>query len=177
MVELERIEPEELLAEHRAEVAQVWTWVTRQHVDEILPRHAGRSGFRFIAARTPDRRLAGFGYGYYGAPGQWWHDIVAGALEERERGRWLAPGHFELVELHVRPELRGREIGGRLHDAVLTDVASPTAVLSTQVDNRGARRFYERRGWQLLVPELRFGPSRPPFVVMGLELEERRAVA
>ena len=159
-IRLERIPRDELLRRHRAEVAAVWTDATRERVGEILPRHAAREGFRFLAARADDGRLAGFAYGYVGAAGQWWHDIVAAAMSAADRERWLGPGHFEFAELHVDPAFRRRGIGGRLHDELLAGLSSRTAVLSTQVDNDPALALYRGRGWRVVVEELDFGTGR-----------------
>src|SRR5206468_4271715 len=97
-------------------------------------------------------------------------DIVAAAMREGEREYWLAPGHFELVELHVRQDFRRRGIAGRLHDALLAGLASRTAVLSTQRDNKPALALYRRRGWRVVVPRLRFSPGGELFCILGLEL-------
>ena len=164
---LERLSPREVLA-RRDEIARVWTWVTPERVDEILPRHVERRGFRFVAA-TSGGRLAGFTYGYLGEAGQWWHDLVASAMTREQRDRWLAPGHFEYTELHVGPEFRRIGLGGRLHDALLEGLDSRTAVLTTQVDNEPALALYRGRGWQIVVPQLDFGSGRL-FAVLGKEL-------
>ena len=155
--------------EHVAEIAEIWPEASRDRLNDILPRHAGRPGFRFRGAFDETGRLIGFVYGYLGAPGQWWHDRVAAALGEEGTARWLPAGHFEFTELHVRPEARRRGIGGALHDAVLEGLDSPTTVLSTQIDNEPAIRLYETRGWQVLVPSIDFGSGRP-FVIMGKDL-------
>jgi ribosomal protein S18 acetylase RimI-like enzyme len=115
-------------------------------------------------------RLVAFAYGYLGAPGQWWHDKVRLAMTAAQRARWLGPGHFEFVELAVRPEYRRRGIGSALHDAVLQGVAARTAVLSTQVDNGPALALYRGRGWRVIVERLEFEDGAPPYLVMGLEL-------
>jgi ribosomal protein S18 acetylase RimI-like enzyme len=91
-------------------------------------------------------------------------------MDEATRARWLRPGHFEFVELAVRPDLRRRGLGGGLHDALLGGLDAPTAVLSTEVDNEAAIALYGGRGWQVIVPALDFGPDFPPFLVMGREL-------
>ena len=171
MIRIEAIPRDELLARHRAEVAVVWTDATRERVGEILPRHAARDGFRFLAARSSAGALAGFAYGYIGAPGQWWHDIVAAAMSPAERDRWLAPGHFEFAELHVHPGFRRRGIGGRLHDELLEGLSSRTAVLSTQVDNEPALALYRGRGWRIVVDELDFGTGRL-YKVLARELAD-----
>jgi ribosomal protein S18 acetylase RimI-like enzyme len=153
----------------REAVRALWPAASRQRIDEILPRHAERDGFRFRAAFAGER-LVGFAYGYLGAEGQWWHDIVAEAMDETDLQVWLAPGHFEFVELHVRRDARRQGIGGRLHDALLEGLDSPTAVLSTQTDNEPALSLYRGRGWEIVVPELRFQPGGQPYAILGLEL-------
>jgi len=171
-VSIAPLPPAEVLGPALHEIAAVWTWADEVRVDEILPRHAARDGFRFIAARA-DRALAGFAYGYLGAPGQWWHDIVAAELDEERRGRWLPLGHFEFVELHVRPEFRRRGVGGRLHDELLSGLSAPTAVLSTQTDNEAATRLYQRRGWVTIAEPIRFSPAGRAFRIMGIALPRR----
>lgn len=152
----------------RREVSDIWPDASRARIDEILPRHVTRDGFRFLGAFA-ERRLLGFVYGYIGAAGQWWHDRVAAALGAEGTERWLGPGHFEFTELHVRDEFRRRGIGGSLHDALFERIEAPTAVLSTQTDNEPATALYLGRGWQVIVPYLDFGSGRP-FLIMGLDL-------
>src|SRR5262249_57690111 len=77
-VELRALSPHEVLA-HRNEVSEIWPDASRSRIDEILPRHVSREGFRFFGAFA-DERLVGFVCGYRGARGQWWHDRVAAAL-------------------------------------------------------------------------------------------------
>lgn len=166
-VELRELRPSEVLA-LRFEVSEIWPDASRARIDEILPRHVTRDGFRFFGAFV-EERLVGFVYGYRGAPGQWWHDRVAAALGPDGTQRWLARGHFEFTELHVRAEFRRRGIGGSLHDRVLEGIGAPTSVLSTQVDNEPALALYHGRGWQVIVPYLDFGSGRA-FLIMGIDL-------
>src|SRR4051812_42644909 len=129
-VDIVELKPSEVLVRRR-EIARLWPEASRERVDDILPRHAARDGFRFLGGFGEDATLAGFVYGYCGGAGQWWHDRVAKALGPVGSDRWLAAGHFEFTELHVAPESRRRGIGGALHDAILSLVDAPTAVLST----------------------------------------------
>ena len=172
-IAITELDADTVLGPARDEIEELWRLVFPEVSDErfaeILPRHARRRGFRFLAARTEDSELAGFAYGYLGGPGEWWHDHVSAALGPELERRWLSPGHFEFAELQVRPGLRRRGLGGRLHDALLSGLTSPTAVLSTQRDNTAAIRLYEGRGWRVILDEIDFGdPS--PFLVMGRDL-------
>ena len=67
-----------------------------------IATHVRRPGFRAVATLAADGQLAGFGYGYRSAAGQWWHDQVRGALGRSARQTWLTDC-FEVVELHVHP--------------------------------------------------------------------------
>jgi ribosomal protein S18 acetylase RimI-like enzyme len=147
----------------RDELVALWP---EGRLDRMLARHVEREGFRLVAAEDEEGRLAGMAYGYRGEPGQWWHDRVKGAMNGDQRERWLVPGHFELVELAVRPDLRRRGLGARLHDTLMDE--EPRAVLSTQVNNEAALTLYRGRGWEVVVPEIDFGTGEL-YCVMGRE--------
>jgi ribosomal protein S18 acetylase RimI-like enzyme len=121
------------------------------------------------AGRDGSRRLVGFGYGYLGAAGQWWHDIVADALGRVQAARWLHDG-FELAELHVLPDHHGHGLGR----ALLTDVLSRTtgrhAVLSTPDVESPARLLYRSYGFVDLRADFRFPGSSEPYAIMGVDL-------
>jgi ribosomal protein S18 acetylase RimI-like enzyme len=177
-----RIEPvavERLLRRLRPQVVEVWATAhdlprgspTRGEFGRTrLKRHAARGDFRFLGAFAGADELVGFVYGYTGAPGQWWYDRVARALDPAARRRWLEPGHFEFTELAVRPDRQGGGIGSRLHDAVLEGLPHRQAMLSALADNAPVVAFYRRRGWEVVLGRLRFEPGRPEFVIMGKEL-------
>lgn len=173
MADLEELSAFEVVGARRREIEALWRRVfpetTEERFADILPRHVGRRGFRFLAARE-DGELTGFAYGYEGRPGEWWHDRVYACLRPDARSQWLGPRHFELVELQVAPEREGRGIGGSLHDALLARARGSTAVLSTQRSNDRARGFYGRRGWETIVENMDFGEGFDPFVVLGKRL-------
>src|SRR5262245_54937295 len=73
----------------------------------IMAGHAGHPGFRALAVIADGTDAVGFGYGFHGAAGQWWHDTVTRALAERsgdEAAAAWAGDSFEVAELHVAPE-------------------------------------------------------------------------
>ena len=141
---------------------------TRMRTD-VLPRHRQREAFRFFVARV-DGRVVGMTYGYIAARGQWWTERVAAAMTAEEQARWLDARHFEVVELHVHPDHQGRGIGARLLSALLDGLDVPFALLSTEVNNVGARAFYRREGWTEIVPSVDMSSPRGPFVVLARDL-------
>jgi ribosomal protein S18 acetylase RimI-like enzyme len=180
-VAIEQVAPERLLGELAGQVVEVWanahgvgraSATRREFGGDRVPRHAGRDGFRFLGAFGAGNRLVGFVYGYIGAPGQWWYDRVAAALNPAARVEWLEPSHFELTELAVDPAYQGSGIGSRLHDAVLEGLPHERALLSALADNGRVIRFYEHRAWRVLLPELRFEQGRPLFAILGKELRQ-----
>ena len=131
-----------------------------------LSRHARKPGFRACTARSSDGRLVGFAYGWEGGPGDWWWDIVAGAVNEDVRRHWFADC-FVIAELVVRSGARRHGIGGALLDTLRAATERPAAVLSTRSDAEGALAFYSARGWRRLVSEVRFPGSDVPWVILG----------
>ena len=143
--------------------------------EAILERHATYPRFRALAAISEDK-LAGFCYGFHGAPGQWWHDMVAAALSGLGRSAgpsvWLADS-IEVAELHVMPSYQGRGVGRELLYGVTAGRPERTAVLSTQDAESRARRLYRRAGFTDLLTGYRFSGGEPPYAVMGAELPLR----
>ncbi|HWG03361.1 MAG TPA: GNAT family N-acetyltransferase [Trebonia sp.] len=146
--------------------------------ESILERHAANPGFRALAA-TVDGTLAGFTYGFHGQPGQWWHDMVAGALALSPAApgfpcatSWLASS-FEVAELHVLPSCQGAGIGRALLLQLVDGRPEQTAVLSTQDTESTARRLYRGVGFTDLLTGFRFSGGEPPYAVMGATLPLR----
>ncbi|HVT20195.1 MAG TPA: GNAT family N-acetyltransferase [Mycobacteriales bacterium] len=146
---------------------------------EIIAGHTGYPGFVGAAAfdGTGDEdnddatagALVGFGYGYLGAGGQWWHDTVAQALGRDGTKRWLRDS-FELAELHVLPEHQGGGLGRHLLADVLSRASARHAVLSTPDTDSPARRLYRSVGFADLLCGFYFPGSSERYAIMGVDL-------
>jgi GNAT superfamily N-acetyltransferase len=165
----------------------------------IMERHTQFPSFRAVVMIAPDgpdgpgappgsgdgpAPLAGrdrlpivaFSYGFHGADGQWWHDLVRSALT-RMGGydlaqNWLGDS-FEVAEVHVHPGYQGRGIGRRMVPALLHPRLERTALLSTQDADSRARRLYRGLGFGDLLTGYRFPGTDPPYAVMGAVLPLR----
>jgi GNAT superfamily N-acetyltransferase len=137
-----------------------------------IATHVRRPGFRAVASLTSSGHLAGFGYGYVGAAGQWWHDQVWRALDQPTRRRWLTDC-FEVVELHVRPPAQGHGLGAGQLRALLTMAENATTLLSTpEADEQTSRawRLYRRFGFLDVLRDFHFPGDERPFGVLGRDL-------
>lgn len=134
----------------------------------IVRRHLHRPGFTAVAGLV-DGALVGFGYAYPGQTGQWWHDVVAAALDLEQADRWLS-NSFEIVELHVRPDAQGAGLGRRLLATLLAEAPGRTAVLSTGDRDSRARRLYRSMGFVDLLTRFRFPGRDEDFAVLGRPL-------
>jgi ribosomal protein S18 acetylase RimI-like enzyme len=132
----------------------------------IMAGHSAYPGFTALATMDGGE-VAGFCYGFHGAPGQWWHDRVSAALGDRRT--WLGDC-LELAELHVRPEYQGRGIGSGLLRSLTTSRSEQTVVLSTRDSETVARRMYRGMGFIDLLIGFRFDGVEPPYAIMGAEL-------
>jgi ribosomal protein S18 acetylase RimI-like enzyme len=142
---------------------------------ERWARHAARDGFLLLTVDIdPHGGPVGYLYGYRGVPGTWWHDFVAANLPGETRERWLADA-FEIVELGVAPEYRGKGWGTQLIRRALEDARTRTVALSTQRDGNPAVRLYLREGFVVIHPGLRFSETGEPFVVMARGASPRRS--
>lgn len=138
----------------------------------IMELHTGYPEFRALIA-THDDGLVGFGYGFTGRPGQWWHDVVQATLRveygERFTDDWLA-SPFEVGELHVHPDWQGAGIGRALITGLCAERTERTVLLSTQDAETRARRLYRSLGFTDLLTAYRFPGGGEPYAVMGAPL-------
>lgn len=137
-----------------------------------IAAHLRRPGFRAIATLSSGGQLAGFGYGYLSARGQWWHDQVRSSLEETERKQWLTDC-FEVVELHVRPAAQGHGIGSGQLRGLLSMASGNTTLLSTpEADEQTSRawRLYRAFGFVDVLRGFHFPGDERAFAVLGREL-------
>lgn len=159
----------------------------------IMERHTQFPSFRAVVVLAPDGSpgtgdrarpapgrgrlpIIAFSYGFHGADGQWWHDLVRSALT-RMGGydlaqNWLGDS-FEVAEVHVHPDYQGRGIGSRMVPALLHSRLERTALLSTQDADTPARRLYRGLGFGDLITGYRFPGTDPPYAVMGAVLPLR----
>jgi len=154
----------------------------------IMERHVTYDGFRALAV-TADAvggpgapggpgQIVAFSYGFRGADGQWWHDVVATALTARS-GRaladaWLADS-LEIAEVHVHPDFHRRGIGRSMVLGLAQGRGERTAVLSTQDADSPARRLYRGLGFADLLTGYCFPGTPVPYAVMGAALPLRPA--
>ncbi len=129
----------------------------------IMERHAGHPAFRAVIAAaggegrgedSEDSKVIAFAYGFCGASGQWWHDVVRAGLTvatgQRAAAAWLADS-FEIAEVHVHPEHQRQGIGRAMLLGLTAGCQQRTALLS---------------GFS-------FPGNGPPYVVMGAVLPLR----
>lgn len=144
---------------------------TATHRAPMWLEHTLRPGWRCVGAFDDDV-LLGVGYGYLGAPGQWWHDEVARGLERVDPAlsREWTRDYFELTELHVAPGCQARGIGSALLRLLLSGVEAERVMLSTPDGPTRAFRLYHRIGFTPLLRNHRFTGDSRPFAVLGRTL-------
>ena len=124
----------------------------------------------------PDGPVIAFAYGFRGAAGQWWHDVVragiTAAAGERTAAAWLADC-FEIAEVHVQPEFQGQGIGRSMLLSLTAGSPHRTAVLSTLDAESPARRLYAAMGFKDLLRSFSFPGNGPLYAVMGAALPLR----
>jgi ribosomal protein S18 acetylase RimI-like enzyme len=132
-------------------------------------RHVDHDGFACRAALLDGTTLVGFGYGYTTAPGQWWHDLVRGALTADQAREWLDDA-FELSELHVDPGYQGHGLGRQLLNELAAELPHRSILLSTPDADTRAFRLYRSMGFVDLARNYLFPGDIRPFAVLGARL-------
>lgn len=139
--------------------------------------HSRRDGWSGVAALDTEHRMVGIGYGYRGAPGQWWQQQVvsglrrAGAPEPAITA--LTDSYFELTELHIHPRAQGRGLGEALARRLLLPRRERAVLLSTPEisgDPNRAWRLYRRLGFADVLRDYRFAGDPRPFAILGRSL-------
>jgi ribosomal protein S18 acetylase RimI-like enzyme len=144
----------------------------------VMAGHAVNPGFRALAVTDESDQAVGFGYGFRGVPGQWWHDTVkrgmTASLGATVTAAWLDDS-FEVAELHVAPEYQARGIGSDVLARLTHLRPERTTMLSTRDADTPARRLYRSVGFTDLLTGFHFypGSGEPAFAVMGAELPLR----
>ncbi|MEV0147834.1 MULTISPECIES: GNAT family N-acetyltransferase [unclassified Nonomuraea] len=117
--------------------------------------------------------VVGFAYGFHGAPGQWWHDVVYRALEEQAGARvadaWLGDA-FELAEIHVHPDHQGKGIGRAMITTLCAGRRERSAVLSTHDRPTAARHLYASLGFTDLLSRFVFPGGHEEYAIAGRPL-------
>lgn len=138
--------------------------------EQALTTQFDRQGYKFVGAFEGDsERLVGFAYGFACIPERWWYQQVRPGLPREIADFWLEDS-FNFVEIAVDPQFQGHGLGGRLHDALLTDLLYTRAVLSTLQADTAAQRLYRRRSWVVLRSDFFFPGVERRYQIMGLEL-------
>ena len=135
--------------------------------DAFLSRYATYGNYCGRLARV-DGAPVGMCFGVDAFRGNWWVERVLAEIGEDHPAMQSA---FCVVDLGVLAAWRGRGIGNRLLAAVLAAQPRLRAVLSTQVSNVGAQRFYRRCGWRILHPGFVFADGQEPYCVLATELQ------
>ena len=149
----------------------------------IMEQHTSYPSFRAITVRAAAAgpgdeppRLAGFAYGFHGARGQWWHDLVRSALIVAHGGpaadAWTADS-FEVAEVHVHPDYQAHGIGHAMMLRLAAGRPERTSLLSTPDADTRARRLYHRLGFIDLLTGFGFAGTGPPYAGMGTHLPLR----
>jgi ribosomal protein S18 acetylase RimI-like enzyme len=140
----------------------------------IMERHAGNPGFRALGVSSPNRpQFVAFCYGFRGAPGQWWHDVVRAGIQAasgvRAADSWL-DDVMEVAEVHVDPAYQARGIGRSMLLQLADGRPERTALLSTRDSLTPARRLYRSLGFTDLLTDFSFPGGGMRYAVMGAEL-------
>jgi ribosomal protein S18 acetylase RimI-like enzyme len=182
VIELRRVGPEEF-SRALETVVEIYAAAMRPPADQLTGRaaimrnHATYPDFTCRFAETADGEIVGFGYGFHGAPGQWWHDVVRRALAERASDdsarEWFGDA-FEVAEIHIHPGHQSKGIGRRIMHSLCEGRPERTAVLSTHDQPTAARHLYRSLGFTDLLSEFVFPGGYEHYAIVGAALPLRR---
>jgi GNAT superfamily N-acetyltransferase len=137
----------------------------------IMRNHATYPDFVCILAESPE--IVGFAYGFHGASGQWWHDVVRRGMEDRSGPRaaedWFGDA-LEIAEIHVLPGYQGKGIGRRMIHSICEGRTERTVVLSTHDAPTAARHLYRSVGFAYLMTDFVFPAGYETYVIAGAAL-------
>ncbi|GAA4944592.1 ribosomal protein S18 acetylase RimI-like enzyme [Nonomuraea thailandensis] len=122
---------------------------------------------------APEPVTVGFAYGFRGAPGQWWHDVVLRGLADRlgEEAAHAWMGHaFELAEIHVHPDYQGKGVGRAMITTLCAGRRERSAVLSTHDQPTAARHLYASMGFGDLLTRFVFPGGSEEYAIAGRPL-------
>ncbi|MGW0252594.1 GNAT family N-acetyltransferase [Nocardia goodfellowii] len=159
---------------------------TENHRAPMWTEHTTRPGWQAVAAFRPDddgrvdlrkAPMLAIGYGYRGAPHQWWHQQVHSGMRRsawpEQSARQLLSDYFELTELHVHPAAQGQGLGTTLLTRLLRNRPEGAVLLSTpevQGEDNRAWRLYRREGFLDVVRNFVFAGDTRPFAILGRRL-------
>ncbi|MFG1944623.1 GNAT family N-acetyltransferase [Nonomuraea sp. NPDC048826] len=182
MIEFRGADPAEF-GERLDTVLDVYTSAMRPPAEQVAGRgsimrnHATYPFFQCYFAEWRDApegvKIVGFAYGFRGAPGQWWHDVVHRSLADRA-GRdvadaWLGYA-FELAEIHVHPDYQRKGIGRAMITTLCAGRPERTAVLSTHDRPTVARHLYAAMGFVDLLSRFVFPGGYEEYAIVGRRL-------
>ena len=138
----------------------------QEHFFRSHMRHPGYSG---LLARV-DSKIVGVAFGSNSLPGQWWHERVVAQIGREHpalQNAWV------LTQLNVLRAYRNQKIGETLLHHIIAEQKCERLLLSTQVANVAAQRFYRRHGWQVLHEGFRFSPGDEPYKILHKTLNAK----
>ena len=131
-----------------------------------------RPGFSCVVA-TDEYGIAGFAYGFLGAPDTWWDKQLRRALAasggptpEQEE---ILHNYFELAEIHVLPAKQGHGLGRALLEALAWNLPARYILLSTpEVPNEANSAFglYRKMGFGDFLRDLHYPADSRPFAIL-----------
>ncbi|MBT2685298.1 GNAT family N-acetyltransferase [Bacillus sp. ISL-37] len=156
------------------QVAELYQQLWNQEDDSIrnrVLRHSRYEGYRGYVAISEQGEVAGYAYGYFSQPGQYYHELLSNAFTPEEYQDWLEDC-FEFVELGVHPSFRNQGLAKQLVTQLIDGVEHKTAVLTTQHNNAPARSLYESLGWIVLNDAFYPNGDEESYVIMGKKLQK-----